>query len=255
MLDIDQRTGQTDVAGRRATNGYALATGVKEELNWYYKHFDIYSLETAFGSEFDRLTNQPAGANREGFLGLYTYRRLVATRNVDEIETETGDNHIIARYAEYAEESRKTPLLVSNDREFIENAKEAGLLAHHVSFTPVLPRTVTATWDEIADALYFLGVLFGVLTLPKVTLYGVWNGKSGHQWQDETVALEFRSPKLELLVARQPKSSMRTRTLILPDARPSRCGRRQLRRSEALRFRWFCGRYEMLYGRRPLSNL
>ncbi|WP_435348528.1 hypothetical protein [Haloarchaeobius sp. HRN-SO-5] len=203
VLGFDHRTGRKDDSGRRATNGYALATGVKEELDWYFKHYDTSSLEAAFGPEFERLSDQPAGSNREGFLGLYAYRKLMATRNVDEVETGTGDESIVDGYATYEAESRKTPLLLSNDYGFVDDAHDAGLLAHHVQFAPVVPRTVEANWREVADLLYFLSVLFGVLVLPKVTIYGVWNGKSGLDWQQELLEVDCRSPKIEPLVDRQ----------------------------------------------------
>ncbi|WP_228717215.1 hypothetical protein [Haloferax marinisediminis] len=203
ILDLDHKYGTTDDAGRRPTNGYALATGVKEELDWHYKHYETNSLVEAFGPEFERLTNQPAGSNRQGFLGLYAYRALMAGRNVDRVETGTGDESIVSGYLEYQQNSRKKPLLLSNDRGFVERSVDAGLLSQHVSFTPVLPRTVSATWKEIADTLYLLSVIFGALNLPKVTLFGVWNGKSGLGWQHEKLSCQFRSPKLEPLVERQ----------------------------------------------------
>jgi hypothetical protein len=55
---------------------------------------------------------------------------------------------------------------------------------------------VTVTWDELQDALYTLSVLFGVLRLPKVTLYGVWNGKSGEDWQRRYLDVNCRSEKV-----------------------------------------------------------
>jgi hypothetical protein len=202
-LGIDHRTGEQDAAGRPPTNGYALATGVKEELDWHYNHYDTYSLERAFGPAFERLSNQPAGENREGFLGLYAYRNLRSTRNVDFIRTETGDESIIDGYVEFGAESRKDPLVLSNDCGFIEHALDRGLLAHHVAFAPVVPRRTTASWRTICNALYVLTVLFGVLVLPKVTLYGVWNGKTGTHWQHGQLVVDCRSPKIEPLLERQ----------------------------------------------------
>lgn len=163
----------------------------------------ILSLVQAFGPEFDRLTNQPAGENREGFLGLYAYRNLRSSRNVDFVETGTGDEEIIDGYATYAADTRRDVLLLSNEYGFIENATDRGLLAHHTAFSPVLPRRTTASWRAIGDTLYILAVLFGVLVLPKVTLYGVWNGKDGTHWQHGQLIVNCRSPKIEPLIERQ----------------------------------------------------
>lgn len=49
---------------------------------------------------------------------------------------------------------------------------------------------------------YVLSIRFGVLALPKVTLYGVWKGKGGQARQGEQLAVECRSPALGSLVER-----------------------------------------------------
>jgi len=205
VLDIDQRTGRRDDQGRRPTNGYALATGVKSELDWHYKQHNVESLVEAFGEAFERLDSEPAGDNREGFLGLYEYRRLVAERTVDILECEEGDAAIVEAYRAFHESSRKDVLLFSNDYGFIERAQDEGVPAQHVDFQRQLPRQTTASWDAISDTLYFLAVRFGVFVLPGVTLYGVWNGKDGRHWQNHELAVECRSPKLEPLLERDQR--------------------------------------------------
>lgn len=202
VLGIDHRSSERDDGGRSPTNGYALATGVKEELDWHYKQHRTASLVDAFGEEFERLDNQPAGNNREGFLGLYEYRRLMADRNVDRVRCETGDENIVEGYLQFDEESRKDVLLFSNDFGFVESANEAGLRVQHVDFPRTLPRKTTASWDELGYLLYFLAVRFGVIRLPGVTIYGVWNGKDGRHWQEEELVVDPRSPKIEPLLER-----------------------------------------------------
>lgn len=197
VLGIDHVDGETDDAGRSPTNGYALATGVKEELDWHYNQYRTASLVKAFGDEFERVDNQPAGDNREGFLGLYEFRRLMADRNVDLVDCDTGDENIVAAYKEFAAESRKDVVLFSNDFGFTELASDAGVPAQHVDFPRTLPRKTTASWDEIADLIYYLTVRFGVLVLPGATLYGVWNGKDGRHWQYEELVVDPRSPTVE----------------------------------------------------------
>lgn len=183
----------SDDKGRRPVNGFALTTGIYDELSWHYNHYETRALEDAFGPEFARLDDQPAGANREGFLGLYEYRRLRDHRYADTIESETGDEAIVEAYAAYDEDSRKRVILLSNDHGFVDLARDADVVAQHVGFPIDIPRKVTVTWDELRDTLYTLSVLFGVLTLPKVTLYGVWNGKSGEDWQRQHLDIDCRS--------------------------------------------------------------
>lgn len=197
VLGIDTETGDTDEKGRTPTNGYALATGVKEELDWHYKQHNTHELTEAFGEEFARLDNQPAGSNREGFLGLYEYRRLRMNRTVDIVECDTGDEAIVAGYKEFNSKSRKTAILLSNDRGFVDRAIDTGLPAQHIEFPIDMPRTATGSWTQATELLYYLAVLFGVVRLPKVTVFGVWNDKDGRHWQHEQLDVDCRSPKIE----------------------------------------------------------
>jgi hypothetical protein len=196
-LGIDSETGSTDDRGRSPTNGYALATGVKEELDWHFKQYNTHELTAAFGSEFERLDNQPAGANREGLLGLYEYRRLRTNRTADIVECDTGDEAIIAGYREFSEESRKRAILLSNDRGFVDRGVDAGVPAQVVEYPVDIPRKAIGSWTQATELVYYLAVLFGVAILPKVTVYGVWNDKDGRHWQHEQLEIDCRSPKIE----------------------------------------------------------
>lgn len=183
-------------------NGFALAAGVLDELDWGHKRSDTQSLTEAFGSEFDELWNQPAGSSREGRLGENYYRRLRDSRYAEEVPTDRGDEAIIDGYASFQSEGRKDLVLFSNDRDFIERAHANRILAQRVEFPSTLPRELSGSWATIQNTLYVLTVLFGVLTLPKVTLYGVWKGKEGMDWHDEILKLDCRSPKVEPLIER-----------------------------------------------------
>jgi len=185
-----------------AVNGFALATGVLDELEWGHKRSDTQSLTEAFGTDFEELWNQPAGSSREGRLGENYYRRLRDSRYAEEVPTDEGDESIVDGYASFQNEGRKDVVLFSNDRDFVERAHANRILAQRVEFPSALPRKVTASWEAIQDTLYVLTVLFGVLSLPKVTLYGVWKGKEGMDWHDEALEINPRSPKVEPLIER-----------------------------------------------------
>lgn len=195
VLDLQSR-------GQSPVNGVALTTGVRDELEWDHKRNDTRSLTEAFGSEFEQLWNQPAGASREGRLGENYYRQLRDSRYAEEIPTDKGDEAIVNGYASFQSEGRKDLLLFSNDRNFIERAHAHRILAQRVEMPSTLPRTLTGSWAAMQNLLYVLSVLFGVLTLPKVTLYGVWTGKAGMDWHDEMLKLDCRSPKIEPLIKR-----------------------------------------------------
>lgn len=46
------------------------------------------------------------------------------------------------------------------------------------------------------DTLYVLAILFGVITLPKATVYGVWRGKGGMDWQHERLEINCQSYRI-----------------------------------------------------------
>lgn len=197
ILGIDSETGDPDDHDRQPTNGYALATGVKEELDWHFKQYNTHELTQAFGEEFARLDSQPAGANRVGFLGLYEYRRLRTNRTVDIVDCDTGDEAIVEAYSRFNQNSRKQAILFSNDYGFVDRSADAGIPAQHIEYPIDIPRKAEGSWTQAAELLHYLAILFGVIQLPKVTLYGVWNGKDGRHWQRDQIDLDCRSPKIE----------------------------------------------------------
>lgn len=195
---IDRILGLRDPDGGVGyVNGFVLATGVRDELTWDYKCYETRSFEDAFGPEFEEYWNQPLGDAREGRLGLLTYRDLRDIQTADETESERGDDPIIAAYDQYNRANRKQIILFSNDRTFVERAHSHTLLCHWVEFPDDLPRTATVSWSDLERLLYVMTILFGVLVLPKVTVYGVWRGKEELDWQHERLKLDCRSPVLE----------------------------------------------------------
>jgi rRNA-processing protein FCF1 len=201
VLGIDPQRPEYDDQ-RPPINGYALSSGVESELDWQFKQRHTQQIAEAFGPEFERLEDQPAGSRRAGFLGSAAFRRLRANRRSEVIETAEGDEAIVEGYREWAANGRKNVVLFSNDRGFVNRATDTGVPAVRVEYPVGTPQTVTATWDEIRDTLYVLAVVFGVLKLPKLTLYGVWNGKTGHHWRAQEVDVVARSPAVETRLER-----------------------------------------------------
>ncbi|NHN41839.1 hypothetical protein G9C85_09375 [Halorubellus sp. JP-L1] len=194
---------RTDDAERPPVNGFALASGVKSELDFYYRNPETSRLPQAFGPEYERVEGQPVSDNRQGILGLYEYRQLMAERRVEEVQSETGDEAIVAAYDEFRDRNRQELLLFSNDHGFVDRARDRGLQSSHVRFPIDTPRKTVASWNEIERALYLLTVIFGVLELPKVTLYGVWPEKDGQDWQRERLSVDCRSPNYSETLSRR----------------------------------------------------
>jgi len=196
----------TKPGGKAPVNGYALLEGVDRELSISYRYgkdaMPASALVDAFGPEYERLAGQPTEDNRETRLGLREYRRLRETRPHDIIPTERGDSNIISGCAEYYGDKPTGVILFSNDYGFVDEARERKVPAVHVDFNIDLPRRLTGTWGQIATLLYELTVLFGVLVLPRATLYGVWEDKSERNWKHEEIDIDTRSEKLAAILER-----------------------------------------------------
>lgn len=178
-------------------NGFALATGIRDELDWDGKCHDTDPFVDAFGPVYEEYWNQPLGTARISRLGLLGYRTIRDIQQADEIQSGRGDESIIDAYDEYNQARQNDVLLFSNDRNFVAMAKSHRVLAQHVQFPADLPDETTATWQEVELLLYMLAIVFGIVELPGVTVYGVWRGKDELDWQHERVDLDPRSPSLD----------------------------------------------------------
>lgn len=194
---IDHLLGLHDPdSGVGYVNGFVLATGVRDELNWDYKCHDTEHFVDAFGPAYQEYWNQPLRSARIGRLGLLTYRRIRDIEQAIEIQSDEGDQAIIDAYDAYDQEYRNDILLFSNDRNFVERARSHRMLGQRVDFPNEFPDEATGTWRQVGILLYMLTVVFGILELPSVTMYGVWRGKDELDWQHERVEVDARSPKL-----------------------------------------------------------
>ncbi len=194
---IDRLLGLHDPdKGLGYVNGFVLTTGIRDELDWDYKCHDTDPFVDAFGDAYEEYWNQPLGSARIGRLGLLTYRRIRDIEQAVEIQSDRGDEEIIAAYDEYNRDYRNDIILFSNDRNFVERARSHRMLGQRVDFPDEFPDETVATWRELEVLFYMLAVVFGVLELPSVTVHGVWRGKDELDWQHERIKLDIRSPKL-----------------------------------------------------------
>lgn len=194
---IDEVLGLRDPdTGLGYVNGFVLATGVRDELDWDDKCHDTTPFETAFGDSYEEYWNQPLGATRIGRLGMHQYRTIRDIQQAAEVTCDRGDDAIVAGYDDWSRDHRGDVILFSNDRNFVERAQAHTILAQRIDFPSDLPRNTTATWRELERLLYHLTIIFGILELPTTTLHGVWRGKDELDWRRERLKLDCRSPKI-----------------------------------------------------------
>ncbi len=180
-------------------NGYALAEGIRKELDWDEKidKSKQRALIDAFGDQYSEFLNQPKDWRRIGRYGLEMYREMKNHSYGTEIQGERRDEEIIESYLQFKDTGHRQAILLSNDDNFIERAKTAAIPAVRVDLPDELPSSKNTTWLRNCDALYLLSIMFGVIELPKTTLYGIWRGKKGENWSHEAIKVEPRSPKIE----------------------------------------------------------
>ena len=205
VLEIDPEL-YSGSKGRTPVNGYTLPSGVEEELSISRRYgktaIDADRLVDAFGSEFAAFAGQPNEADRETRLGLREARRLQEERPHDITAGGRGDDAIIQSCIEYYENEPTDAILFSNDFGFVDTAREQKLPAIHVDFDIDVSQQLTGSWEEIETLLYMLAVTFGVVVLPMVTLYGIWESKEPHHWQQEALKVEPRSDRIEEILNR-----------------------------------------------------
>lgn len=177
-------------------NGFVLASGVRDELDWDYKCHDTDPFADAFGDQYEEYWNQPLGDARHGRMGLVRYRNIRDIQQAHEIDCDTGDEAIVEGYDSYEEQHRGEILLFSNDRTFVERARSHTILAQWIDLPDSLPAETSATWGEVEHLLHMLAISFGILELPSVTMYGVWRGKDELDWRQERLKVDARSQQL-----------------------------------------------------------
>lgn len=178
-------------------NGFALAEGVRDELDWDVKCHDTDPYVEAYGDVAEAYWNQPVGSGRISRLGLTAYREIRDIQQAAEIASDRGDESIVGAYADWQANVRGQVILFSNDRGFVERARSHTILAQVVELPAELPSSTPTTWRQLEVLVYLLTVVFGIVELPGLTLQGVWRGKEGIDWQEERVRLDCRSPVLE----------------------------------------------------------
>lgn len=162
--------------------GSLLVTGVRDELHRYGGNEKIQNTNELIDElhpKFDRLFNQFKGQPREQRLGLEHYQYLDKQIYSDEITSDREDENILEACEAFKRNSGYDLLFFSNDRNAVSMAREKNILGHRVEFPSRLGRKAPASWSDFSTLLYVHAMLFGIIRLPKVDLYGVWAGSEG----------------------------------------------------------------------------
>lgn len=183
--------------------GSLLVTGIRDELQRYEGNEKIQStteLEQELHPKYGRLFNQLKGQQREQRLGQEYYQYLDNQIYSEEIASDTGDTNILAACESFQKDTGHDLLYFSNDDNAIKMARQKNILGVRVDYPRSLGENVKVSWSDFAILLYVHAMLFGIIRLPKVDLYGVWTGDRGSAPGD--ILIEFRSQKTRHMVER-----------------------------------------------------
>jgi len=162
--------------------GSLLVTGVRDELHRYGGNEKIQNtteLEEELHPNYSRLFNQFKSQPREQRLGLEYYQHLDNQISSEEITSDTGDASILESCEGFKDSLGYDLLFFTNDRNARDMAREKNILGRLVEFPSSLPEETSVSWSDFGLLLYVHAMLFGIIRLPKVDLYGVWAGSEG----------------------------------------------------------------------------
>jgi len=180
-----------------------LSQAVREELDTR-KGKILYEFLTALDTAFPSVrivkmfSNQNCLLDRLRLLALAEWHKVLQSSNcelVDAADDADSDGRIIESYAAYAAAAGRKVVVLSSDNEFILRCGgRPNLIPLLVRYPSELDEAYKADWEAVGWLLYHLAVVYGRLDLRLagrviVRLYGVWQGKGAHDWDEEQLKI------------------------------------------------------------------
>lgn len=192
--------------------GYCLCSGVKDELQpkWDVKIDKPWAnqLTQGLGKIFDDVfLNQAPLYARKARLAAVEYLKISNRQPFKEAEGGRGDLNIVKGYEKEKNTKGETIdlVLLSADDGFVETAREHGIDAIHVQQETKLPASLETSWENVLDLIYVTAILFGVVKIDGVRVYGVGKGKKSEHWNTESLRVEIASEKISKELERDIK--------------------------------------------------
>ena len=182
-----------------------LAQAVREELD-KEKGKILYEFLEAFNKAFPNVeikhifTNQSCLHDRLCLLGLAEWNKILRSGTCEVVETapineKDTDKQIADSYAHFAAKGGRKVVVLSSDNKFILRCGgRPNLIPQLVRYPSEVDEAYRADWEAVSWLLYHLAVVYGRLDLrladgTTVRLYGVWQGKGAHDWDDERLKI------------------------------------------------------------------
>ncbi len=150
------------------------------------------------------LYGQPALRARYQRMALAEYDLVGADddRPVYRPPSARGDRAIVGALLEHRTQTGREPIMLSNDRGMVERCHRRELLALHVERPETIPLRVEASVTSLADALWTLALVFGVIRVRGMgVIGGVWLGKRDENWDRREVLLRTAVGQIEAMLS------------------------------------------------------
>lgn len=192
--------------------GFCLSPYIKFELNFTrakYREKHLEKLKKAlangrFEKYIGKFINQNCLEERQRRLGFMEFKKIhrlqwlieLPTLDEDELQ-ESGDNNILLSYQQAVEERNLDIFLLSRDNDFIAQGEGIAGIHPFLLETPQLnsPQLEVASWFSLAQLLYCLAILYGVIELSgngsNIVLAGIWGGKQMSDWKAERLRADL----------------------------------------------------------------
>jgi hypothetical protein len=166
--------------------GYCMSDVIKKELQyqWDKKYGDLEQLRMLWDNTFSRsFLNQPPLDARMAMIGAVEYMHVIANPNCEEVYSQgRGDTAIIESYSKYEKFHAVDMLLLSGDNNFTTMAHQDRIDALYLRPARHLPDEIETDWIQLIELLYCTAVIFGVISVDDVHIFGIWSGKNGVDW-------------------------------------------------------------------------
>ncbi len=168
-----------------------IPEGINKELRKWdnkYKKPLIDELKT-YVPQAGSFLNQINLSSRRVKIGSLELKNMLKSPFSFRIESEIGDENIIDSLKRYRKEKDCDILAFSEDDNFVEMAKEEGIISQLIIHKRKLEHSFECSWQELADLIYICSIVFGAIKMDNKTIFGIWTGKKGDNWNNKEIEI------------------------------------------------------------------
>lgn len=179
---------------------FIVAEGVKLELfsekTGKYSEFELRELITR-DKKFKEFINQSKVIDRILKIGRAEFNRFRRSVRFEEIPSERGDNEIVRALREFSKMRDCDVWLITFDKTMYEISAGHGIKPLLLEVPSIKKEKIRTEWENVRDLIYTAAVIFGVITISGIDIFGIWRGKNPIDWDNECVKVSVKDEKLE----------------------------------------------------------